>query len=569
MEIRSSKLTKLVLCASFALFAISTVQARIIPPTAELNRLHDVLTAPQAPIHLPNLAPSLVPDQLPDVVDSTAATTFFTLNEVKLEGATLYDPELFLRIFAHSTGQKISVQQLYALVNEITKIYRNDGYILSRALLPPQEIQDGTVHINIIEGGISEVELTGAHKDSRLLKKHANRIVGTILHNATLERALLLMNDISGVLASSTLEPGTEPNTSKLVIHTADDKISGSNAISNWTTRFFGPIQLESNATVNNVLSSISNWHDATTVNFIQSSQLERLTYLDILHEIPLSDKGTKLKIEGFYSISEPGFTLEALDLESSSTGFTVGLEHPFKRSRRSSLTGFAEFDWRDSESNVANTEISADSLRVLRTGVEWDTLDNLSGLTNGRLEVSYGLGILGASANDDPNRSRLRGRGSDFWKIKLDYARLQRLGKSWNFLLATTAQYSTDPLLAGEEFNFGGENFGRGYGTSEITGDNGIAAKAELHVNFPVGWQYLTHWQLFGFYDFGATYQRDRESNEDNEADTLASYGGGIRTQLTHNLAVDVTLAKPLQGVEEQGGADDTQLFIRVRSQF
>ena len=43
---------------------------------------------------------------------------------------------------------------------------------------------------------------------------------------------------------------------------------------------------------------------------------------------------------------------------------------------------------------------------------------------------------------------------------------------------------------------------FGRGYGSAEISGDNGIAGSLELRFDQKLNLQYLTGYQLYGFVD-------------------------------------------------------------------
>ena len=53
-----------------------------------------------------------------------------------------------------------------AIANRITARYRNDGYILSQAVVPRQDLRDGTLHIRVVEGFVNRVTVEGDGKDA-------------------------------------------------------------------------------------------------------------------------------------------------------------------------------------------------------------------------------------------------------------------------------------------------------------------------------------------------------------------------------------------------------------------
>ncbi len=553
-----------------------SVQAVSIPGSAEIQRLHDIMNTPDLPAAIPSIATPVLDLEDVDIPSDMATQNLddipFMLKSVTIQGVTAYPAQTFLPVFEQATGQNITVAELYDLVNNITATYRNDGYVLAKAILPPQEITAGHVKIRIVEGRLSNVRLEGAQTNSRLLQTWAEAIQKqSPLNNKQLERYLLLMNDLPGIEAKSTLRPGSEPATAEMIIHITENQYSGSVGLNNWGTRFVGPNQVEGDVTVNNTYADKLDWHDKTTLRGVQafSTDINNLRYLDMTHGIPLGEDGTTVQAQLHHSLSEPGFTLKELELQSVTSGFNVMLQHPVIRSRRENLSIFGMFDWRDTRSMIDDNNLSEDHIRALRVGLNYEAT-NSSGVTSARVELSRGLNLFGASTPDSGIQSRENGVGNNFTKLKIDAARLQRLHKRWNLLLAGSWQHSTHPLLASEEFGVGGENFGRGYESSEITGDLGFAAKAELQINFPVGWKYLQSWQLYGFYDLGLTWQIDTLPGEDTTVDALVSNGFGIRSQLTPQLSTDLTIAKPVsRGVASSGGDDETNVYFRIRNKF
>ncbi len=132
--------------------------AQQVPPTVEPGTIQKRLErAPK-----PKAAP---PIDIPDTGRLTpppgAEEIRFVLTDVWVEGNTVYTEEELLPLWEGLLGQEITLTQFYGIAAAITIRYRNDGYILSRAFVPPQEIIDGFTDIEVIEGYIDNVVVEG------------------------------------------------------------------------------------------------------------------------------------------------------------------------------------------------------------------------------------------------------------------------------------------------------------------------------------------------------------------------------------------------------------------------
>ena len=68
-------------------------------------------------------------------------------------------PESKLDIYTKPViGKKVTLVEVYDIAQRITQYYRDDGYVLASAYLPPQGIKDGIVTIQIVEGYVGEVK---------------------------------------------------------------------------------------------------------------------------------------------------------------------------------------------------------------------------------------------------------------------------------------------------------------------------------------------------------------------------------------------------------------------------
>jgi len=103
-----------------------------------------------------------------------SAEKVFVLRGVVLEGGSVYaDPDLSA-LYKDFAGQEVSFADLYTITQRVTRKYREDGYIFSRAILPPQKISDGVVRLQAAEGRITNVEVCGQnpHRRSRQYQRY-------------------------------------------------------------------------------------------------------------------------------------------------------------------------------------------------------------------------------------------------------------------------------------------------------------------------------------------------------------------------------------------------------------
>ncbi|HLF66601.1 MAG TPA: POTRA domain-containing protein, partial [Gammaproteobacteria bacterium] len=133
----------------------------------------------------------------------------FKLNSVVLEGNTVFTYSQLQPLFVKKIGSTITVADLFQVVENITNFYRNRGYILSRAILPPQHVENGVVVIRIIEGFIKNVSVIGNPRGAaKLVEAYGKNIAADKpVRVQTMEYYLLLANEIPGTTARAVLAP--------------------------------------------------------------------------------------------------------------------------------------------------------------------------------------------------------------------------------------------------------------------------------------------------------------------------------------------------------------------------
>lgn len=147
--------------------------AQTVPGSADVTRLQNAFEngnkIPQKP---ESTAPFTPPQHaLPlEAMPENAEAITFTLKGIELQGVSVYKPRELEGLWRNDIGKTVSLKRVYAIAAAITAKYRADGYFLSSAYIPAQEIESGTARISVVEGYIQDVYLNGNIPSSFLLR---------------------------------------------------------------------------------------------------------------------------------------------------------------------------------------------------------------------------------------------------------------------------------------------------------------------------------------------------------------------------------------------------------------
>ena len=536
------------------------VLAQQVPPTAEPGRAEERLRQPREPQRAPAPAPVTPPADVQQPPANAASLTF-KLQSLVVEGATVYTGDELTAPYAQLVGQEISLDRLYSIATELTAKYRNDGYLLSSVVVPAQNIRDGRAQLRAVEGYLAAVSFQGdIDRRSGMFESLRQRLLADRpLRTATLERVVLLVNDLPGTLAQAVLQPASgTPGASDLVVRVDTSTVYGAVGGTNRGSDVQGPVQYDASLE----LRSILGLHEDTTLRYLQASQRNELWLASLAHVERLTANGLDLTVAGSVSRSDPelGATLEALNLETDTDQASLTLSYPLIRARTGNLRARGSVTYHDGSTDSVSGLLSKDIIAAARVGLAFDSLDSLGGVNLIDVEVSKGLDAFGSSTKGDLLASRAGG-DPEFSKATLYIARLQSLGARWSVLLAASGQAAFTNLLAPEEFAFGGEFYGRAYDPSEIVGDSGIAGKVELRftVDPAQGWGVM----LYGFYEAGKVWRRLDASEVDvDKEESATSAGGGARFTFGPHTSAYIEGAVPINHIVAAEGNDDARVF-------
>ena len=467
----------------------------------------------------------------------------FQLRAVEIVGAVAISREALIRSYQPYLGKNVSQADLAAIASAISDLYRAAGFHLSRAIVPPQDIVDGRVRIQVIEGGITEVALKGDNAGEFGVRPMLGPVLAEYPSRlATLERQLLLINNRPGVrIIDTTIEEiGGETGRFRLIVELKAWHIYTSFGIDNLGSSTVGPWQTYAAAALNSYLLP----GDTLAVNLSTTPGDPReLAFGRLSYDVPVGTDGLRIGASALYSDVRPGDDRRLYNDSTTTEAFEVRGSIVPLQSQWSWLTLMAAFDFSNvGESNVFGP-IYKDHIRTVSLTSDYWLRDNFGGSNYVTLTYRQGLDIFGASRFGDDWLSH-DGAAANFSVLDFWFTRYQTLADNWSVKVAAAGQLASGPLFLSQQFYLGGLAFGRGYGSAEISGDNGIAGSFELRFDQKLNYRYWSGYQLYSFVDAGAAWN---DGFGINDGLALTSAGGGVRFFLWDSLQADIGVAFPL----------------------
>lgn len=536
--------------------AVAQTPGAAIPSQADISRQRVPQPLPTTPsfdlrIQTPERA------AVPRAVDEIE----FEVKRIAVEGATYFPAAEVAAIFAPLEGRKIVLDDLRKAAGTLEDRYRAQGFFLTRVFVPPQQVKDGVLTVRVVEGYVSNLFVDAPDEGTRRkLAKFMQPVVGERpVSLATVERQLLIVNDLPGIAGAGVLRQGAELGQSELALsvterpptYTLSVNNSGSNALGPWT---FG-----ANATLNRPFDRVG----ALDVGISGAGEnLKELRSLSARYAEPIGHAGTIVSLGGLIALAKPGGPVAALDIDGQVTSFALRARHPLIRTRATSLFIDAGLSANRSRTEAANVRIILDKTVVGELALVLQQNGWLGGATNVTASLFRGLPWLG-SMDEDASLPSVANFDPDFTRLAFNAQRVQPLAPRLSALLGVQGQYTGDTLLSGELISFGGMSIGRGYDPSVVAGDRGIGGVAELRYDIALPEQpNLTSLQLYGFIDRATVTTLSNGALPKSDS-TIGSYGIGARAGLFGNAFLELRFADATRNVANASPQRDPRVTV------
>ncbi|MDB9495480.1 ShlB/FhaC/HecB family hemolysin secretion/activation protein [Spirulina major CS-329] len=530
-----------------------------IPPASDRLPPLEELLPPSTPADVPLAVPIAPP---PAMFPALPDAPRLTINRFEFAGNTAFSAAELTTVVAAYVGRSLTLAEIQAASQAITQHYQDQGYITSGAFVPPQSVQDGVMRVQILEGGVETINVTGVRRlDRGYIRQRVAGAVRSPLNQGDLLNALQrLKRDPLIESIAAELSTGTQPGMNILDLRVVErDAFDLDFSVDNQRSPSVGSDRRQVNFSHGNLTGR----GDRFTVGWVNtegSNSLNNLSYT-----VPINARNGTLSAS--YGRSENAIIetpFDALDISSRSHNYQFTYRQPIHQTDSTDFALSLSLSHQTSQTFLGFDDIGpfplsfgADengrtTITALRFVQEYSHRSGRDVFAL-RSQFSLGLDALHSTINIDPIPD------STFatWRLQSQYLRL--LAPQTIALLRTDLQLADQGLLAAEQFAIGGASTVRGYRQDFRTADNGFFASAELRVPILRIPQWATLLQLTPFVDYGFVWNSS-EFTADNPS-TLASFGLGSLLRIGDRFSARLDWGIPLinpnidqNSLQEQG---------------
>ena len=454
----------------------------------------------------------------------------------------------------------------------VAQKYADEGFFNSTATLPDQEVTDGVVKIDVVEGWLSDIQVRGNRwLHDRYIERRIRSGADVPLNIDGLREPLARLHQHPVIRKlDADLRPGLLPGESQLLVEVDENfPIQGGVEMHNRRPPSVGEEQIEfwlthTSLTRNGDILDLRYGLLDSGLDDVRSTGLRNYS---ASYSIPISRNDTTLfgrySRQSYSVIEEPFADLES---EGDSTLAQIGIRHPVWRSERTGRVGELalgmSFDRHRSETTLLGVPFSLTAgavegeteVSVLRFSQEF-TMRNSEEVLALRSTQSVGLNVF--DVTDDGTE-----RDSEFlsWLGEGQYVR--RLGETdAEIVLRGSFQLANDPLLSLEQYSVGGAHTVRGYRENQLVRDMGYHGSMELRIPILHGRDDREVLTVVPFVDAGGGWNKEFEhalGRSERNHESIVSAGVGLHIRPTSWIDAEIYWGHAFS--EFESGGDNLQ---------
>ncbi|WP_055073572.1 ShlB/FhaC/HecB family hemolysin secretion/activation protein [Pseudanabaena sp. 'Roaring Creek'] len=541
-----------VLAIASNFFTQELVAQTIIPPNRpiapDLNP-KPIPTNPSEPTKLPSPDRLLAPTtpQVPEI-PSNNNSEIIVVKKFEIVGSTVFSDEELEKITNEYLNRPISINELFQIRTKVTKLYLDNRYVTSGAYIPEQSFQGGTIRIQIVEGGIEEIKVTGLTRLNQgyIQSRIAIATQKPLNTNRLLESLQLLQINPLVESISANLSPSLQPGLNNLEVKVTEAKT------------FSLPITLDNSGTpsvgtdrrqIEYVEGNLTGLGDRLSLKYANSTGSNSI---NASYTIPFNPYNGTFSFSFGTSASnviKPPFDI--LNITSNSKNYDLTIRQPFLQSVSQEFAlgltlshsisaaylfgGQIPYPTNGCDCNNGITSISA--LRFFQEYVQRSSEQVFAA----RSQFSLGINAFGSTINSTSPDSQFVS-----WRGQAQYVRL--LAPETLLLIRADLQLADRPLLSQEQIAFGGQDILRGFAQNAALSDNGLLFSAEVRIPVMHIPEISGLLQIAPFFDFGEAWNYNASTNPDPS--TLVSLGLGLRFQMSDRLTMRLDWGIPLSRI-------------------
>jgi len=506
-------------------------------------------------------------DDKAEAVASEPAKKPIDIWEYRVEGNTLLGQSQIENAVSLYLGPQRDVADIDAAANNLERAFRDAGYPAVFVSVPEQNVVDGVVKLQIVEGKIDRVRVEGAHHFliSDIRDKLPSVQSGQPLHVPTMQRELTKLNSESADLKlTPILKPGKTPGSVDIDLKAKDTlPLHGSLELNNYNSAN----TTESRAGVS--LSYDNLWqlqHSFSLQWQVSPQDLSEVNVVAATYVMPLGESNNRLALLAIDSKSDVS-SLGDINVIGDGNIYGARLVMPLPSTPQYIHSLTMGVDYKDYQEVIRLS--TTNKLENPISYAVWVAQYSASQFTQSsqtQWSLAMNFGIRGNS--DEQFIDKRNHASANFVYVRGGVSRQDFVFGDWVIGSSLHGQWSDSPLINNEQFSAGGSSSVRGYYESQVLGDSGATAGLEFKTpNFIKQSSTVDQLRLLTFIDGGWLRVQDALPGQ-TSAIEISSAGWGAEFQAWRNLEFNFDWAWLLRANGDLSRGDQ-RLHANVRWKF
>lgn len=511
--------------------------------------------------------------------EAAGETARFDIYEFEIEGNIVLPAEAIERAVYPFLGEKRTADDVNAAVAALEKAYQDAGYLTVAVGIPEQAITTGVVKLEVTEGRVERLRVSGAEYTlpSRVKDAAPSLAEGEVPHFPEVQADLGRLGRNPDLTVTPLLQPGRVPGSVAVELRLKDDNpFHGSVELNNKRSADTDAGRIEASMRYDNLWQRR---HSIGVTYFVSPRDREQVEVWGLNYSAPLGEG----IIAAYYAKSNSNIPTQ-FDTTSLGTGDTAGFRYVRPLPDRGlgfihSISVGADYKDNDQDTlGIAGTAFS------LSQPVRYWVLSGQYGITlpfesGARLRLGATLNVGSNAMNEriiDCNgvqaeqfECRRFGARPSFFVSRFEIEGAMPFADGWVASGRIDVQRSSDPLINSEQFSAGGFDSVRGYLESERLGDEGERVRLELATPTRLFFDDAFGLSALLFYDWAGLRTREAFIGQDPRA-ALESTGLGLRMNAPSGWKLHADWAYALRdGAVGRTREGDQRLLMKLAYEF
>jgi hemolysin activation/secretion protein len=472
----------------------------------------------------------------------TGQTKRVKISSIHILGNREYSSEELLAVLTDKDSGKLPLglltfDEMQALAEKITEFYRRNGYLVSQAVLPEQDISNGHLTIKVVEGHVDSVRFAKTPNPDTdyksVFEQNFNPGSGPI-KKEDLNRALKISAEATGTRMTTNIEAGKKTGGSNLVIDiTALPRFFYGFGADNFGTKSLGEYR-------GTVFTGGNSWlvdGDRTRFEFATTNEFDRSRRYDLSYALPLNATGWSGGVRTWYTDYNLGGAFAASKTNGTARAAEISTNYALQRTtyaKSDFLTGYTYVELANQSLEQSNSHRHVHTIWSTLAGQYDSTFLNKNTRNNYSATATVGNLEFDNAIEAASDKTGLKTNGT-YALINLSDNHEQVLVDTWSLYGSVRGQLASKNLDSYHKMSLGGSSAVRAYASGESSGDHAVIGTAEL--------RYLYAFEIFGsptsarlsgFYDLGwAQINANPLASSTATSNTATRGGYGIEMNL------------------------------------